>query len=195
MEWFRFNANSGIVTTLSFNEARERSEPFCSWFSKEKKPLPNGSDTRVGCLALGFSVPVCMCVIQHCFGSRLTTALDAHITNSSPGGHCARTHTKYTFSCWCGGKLFTVGRARYGNVGTHMSVLGKCSTYKIVTFLCLPTPCRVCLSTGCRPCLSKSRQTVPVHSRHIAPVHSSPRQEDLVHSRQNRVPGSYTTCI
>ena len=54
------------------------------------------------------------CVIQHFFGPLFTTALDAHVTNSSPRGLCARPHTKDTFSSWWGGKSFTVGRAAVG---------------------------------------------------------------------------------
>ena len=36
---------SGLTAVLGvyYNEARERSEPFLPWFSKEKKPLHNGS--------------------------------------------------------------------------------------------------------------------------------------------------------
>ena len=60
------------VVQLYYNEARERSEPFFPWFSKEKKLLHNGSyEHRVpkikkqniilyqGCLC------VIVCVIQH----------------------------------------------------------------------------------------------------------------------------------
>ena len=55
--------------------------------------------TRVGCLVLSFSVCLCagVFVCHHdstFFCPRLATALDAHGTNPSPGGLCARTHTK-----------------------------------------------------------------------------------------------------
>ena len=56
-----------------------------------------------------------VCVTQHFFRPRLSTALNAHGTNVSPGGLCARTQTKET-SCWCGCR---VGRARCGNLCTR----------------------------------------------------------------------------
>ena len=120
----------------------------------KKTPLHSGSDTRVGCLVLSFSVcmSVYVCVIQHCFCPPLTTALDAHATKSSPRGICECTHTQDTFSSWWDGKWFPVGRARCGNVCRHMSVLGRVQNTKsnqgVTVFLCLPTAAgRLCLPT------------------------------------------------
>ena len=105
----------------SYNiDAREGERLFFLLVSKEIKPLHIGSHTRVGCLVLSVSVGVC----HHdstFFRPRLTTALNAHGTNSSPGGLCARTHTRGSFLCWCGGKLFIVDRAGCGNVSRHMA--------------------------------------------------------------------------
>ena len=88
-------ARAHPIFGLHYNEARE---PFFSWFSQKKrrrkKPLHDGSYTRVGCLAWSFSVCVCIIKIQPLLRPRLTTALNAHGANSSPGGLCAHTQTK-----------------------------------------------------------------------------------------------------
>ena len=72
-----------------------------------EKRLFGTSRTRVGCFVHSFSVNVYVsvssCVIQHVFRPRLSTALNAHGTNASPGGLCG-AHTNETFSCWCGYK-------------------------------------------------------------------------------------------
>ena len=59
--------------------------------------------TRVGCLERP-SLFVCMFVggSQHCFQPRLSTALNVHETNASPGGLRARKQNRQLFS-----KLFS----------------------------------------------------------------------------------------
>ena len=82
-----------------------------SWklgFPRKKNPLQNEPYTRVGCLVLSFSV-MCACGCRHgstVFRLRLSTALNAHGTNFSPGGNSARTHEIISF--WYGVSSFTV---------------------------------------------------------------------------------------
>ena len=86
-----------------YNEARERSEPFfLLGFPRKKRTLHNGSyehrvpkikNKTLFCTRDG-------CVIQHRNWPLTSTILNAHGTNASPGGLCARTHTNEAFSCW-----------------------------------------------------------------------------------------------
>ena len=106
------------------NEASEREAPaFFCLFSQEKRSLFITGRTRVRRLVLNSPY---VCVTAVCdstfFGPRLSTALDAHGTNASPGGLCGRTRTNESFSCWCGCKSsLRVGRAMCGNVCRHMA--------------------------------------------------------------------------
>ena len=109
---------------LNNHEARERSEPTFSWFSKGKKPLHNGSyEHRVSkiqdliffCTRDVHSL-ICLfiCVIQHRNWPLRSTILNAHGTNASPDGLCTRRHTNEAFSCWFCCNSFRVDRARRG---------------------------------------------------------------------------------
>ena len=84
------------------HEARERSEPFFLWFSKEKKDLFITGRTSIGCqkLKTKHSSVQCLyvCVIEHPLPS---TALNAHGTNCSADGFNARTHVNEPYLCYC----------------------------------------------------------------------------------------------
>ena len=100
---------------LNNHEARERSEPTFSWFSKGKKPLHNGSyEHRVP--EKQNKTFFCTCLIQHRNWPLRSTILNVHGTNASPDGLCTRTHTNEAFSCWFCCNSFRVDRARRGNV-------------------------------------------------------------------------------
>ena len=100
-----------------FNEARERSEAFFPWFSKETKSLFITGRTSIGCQKQKTKhYSRCMCVMQHRNWPLRSTILNAHGTNASPDGLCTRTHTNEAFSCWFCCKSFKVDRARRGNV-------------------------------------------------------------------------------
>ena len=118
-----------IKTTAlnSYNEARERSEPFSLGFPRKKKPLHNGSYehrtpkiqnqtlfcTRDVCLCVRFRY---VCVMQHRNWPLRSTILNAYGTNASPDGLCTRTHTDEAFSFWFCCNSLRVDRARRGNV-------------------------------------------------------------------------------
>ena len=63
---------------------------FFLGFARKKKPLHDGSCEACTCLFL-FSVS--MCIIQHRNRPLKSTALNAHGTDASADGLCARTHT------------------------------------------------------------------------------------------------------
>ena len=100
-----------------------------NWFSKGKKPFHIGSYTRAGCLerlSLFVSVcvyvcvsQVCVCVSQHFFRPRLSTALNVHGTKASLDGSRARTNNRQLFSTWFCCKSSRVFRGRCGNVCFH----------------------------------------------------------------------------
>ena len=119
-----------IKTTVvnSYNEARERSEPFFPCFSKEIKSLFITGRTSIGpqkyktktlfctrdvCLCVRFRY---VCVIKHRNWPLGSTILNAHGTNARPDGLCTRTHTDEAFSCWFFCNSFSVDRGRRGNV-------------------------------------------------------------------------------
>ena len=116
-----------------YNEAREArsAKPFFLGFPRKKKSLfITGHARRVGCLFLfSLSVCVCVCIIQRRNRPLRSTALNAHGTNASPDGLCARTHTNEAFSCWFCCKSFRVDRARRGNVFLE-AWLGRVSNFK-----------------------------------------------------------------
>ena len=72
------------------SEAREReARAFFSWFSKGIKPFHIGTHTTVGCLE---TVSVCLCVSQHFFRPRLSTALNLHGTKEGQSRRILRMH-------------------------------------------------------------------------------------------------------
>ena len=102
---------------------------FFLGFSKEKKPLHNGSYEhkvpKIKNKTLFCTSDVCdsgMCVIQHRNWPHRSTILNARGTNASPDGLCTRTHNNEAFSCWFYCNSFRVDRARRGN-GSSVGML------------------------------------------------------------------------
>ena len=123
-----------------YNEAREArsAKPFFPWFSKGKNSLfITGHARRVGCLFI-FSVCLFLCCVrQHRNRPPRSTAFNAHGTNASPNGLCARTHNNEAFSCWSSCKSFRVGRARRGNMCCQRhswAVFKKLGTYILTKY-------------------------------------------------------------
>ena len=62
---------------------------------------------------------VYVCVSQHFFRPRLSTALNVHSTKTSPDGSCARTNGSQLFSSWFRYRLLKVRRGRCCKVCFH----------------------------------------------------------------------------
>ena len=104
-----------LCTLLYYNEAREARSLFFLGFPRKKKPLQNGSCEACR-VPFFFFLCMFLCIRQHRNRPLRSTAFNAHGTNASPDGLCARTNNNEAFSCWSCCKSFRVGRARRGNV-------------------------------------------------------------------------------
>ena len=156
------------------NEAREcEARAFFFLVFQGGKSLFIADRTRVGCLALSFSV--CVCVIQHWFWATFGHRTQRTLHQFQPRGALC-THTqKISFPCWYGGKSFTVGRARCSNLCSEMAGpwLKKQNRNGLM--------CRACSQQAVWACPQQadwastavhSRQTRPVHGRQTGPAHS-----------------------
>ena len=128
-------------STLICNKMNTASQ-FWLCFPKKKRPLRT---VRAGCLAFEF-FDWCVCVIQHSFCPRLTSALDTHGTIFGCGGLCAHTHNiqlSRAVPVVCRSQLVQVGLSTCW--GTCLCCGETCLHNHFVTFLlCLPTG-----QTGC----------------------------------------------
>ena len=116
---------------------REARSLFFLGFPGENKPLHNGS-----CEAcrVPFFYFLCMflCIRQHRHWPLRSTAFNAHGTNASPDGLCARTNNNEAFSCWScckSSELVEPGAATFvfrGMAGLCLKNLGLyvCTRYK-----------------------------------------------------------------